>query len=355
MISKMKILAVIFSIVIVGSAATIAMSGDQENDKEDKDFSGTVYIVHLAELDAIYDHEIYILLSSEDGEPIYGFVEILPPKYYDRECKEEWEERECKEEDDWEDEEKDREEEGEEKEREMDRKEEEEKEEDPEDEEDEEREIEREEEEKEEPEDEEAEREEEEEEHEEEEVPEEEREIDREEEEDEEDEEEEDEEEDEEECEGCCGRDRDDDDCEERDREERYRKMGESRRKGRNAFRFSFKEGKGRFLLFPSSHRYLGATAKITIKSEGNVKLTPFIFVKDTDVVIFPDSEDEEGKYCEIKKDEKGIWYCFEDLMDSPDFEIDWDYDDPVLFIGKPKKEDFHDKEDWEKERKEKR
>jgi hypothetical protein len=85
------------------------------------------------------------------------------------------------------------------------------------------------------------------------------------------------------------------------------------------------------------------------------VKITPFIIVKNTDVVVYPDLKDEEGYYCEIERIRGGARYGFEDLMDSPDIECDWDYDDVVLFMGRPLKREYLEKEDVEKEQKEER
>jgi hypothetical protein len=326
MIGKMKILAIIFSLVIAGSAATLAMSGGQESDKGCRNAPKTVYVVHLAEVEARYNHEIYLLISSENGEPVCGFVEILPRKFEEREGKEEWEKEEYKE-----DEEKESKEEYEDDEKEGEKEEdrEEGREEDPDEDQEEEQERRREEEEDEE------------------------REGEREEEREEEDEECEVEcEEEEEECEeereeDCCRCDED-----EKDRDKRYRKKEDHRKR---AFRFNFKEGKGRILLFPSSHRSIGSTALITLKTQGEVKIIPFIYVKNTDVVVYPDSKDEEGYYCEIEKIKKGTRYSFEDLMDSPEIECDWDYDDVVLYIGQPQKKENLQKEDVEKDQKNER
>jgi hypothetical protein len=276
MIGKMKIFVLVFSLVIVGSATTLAMDGDQENDAGCKDAPKTMYAVHLAEVEAIYDHEIYLLISSDNGEPICGIVEILPPKFKEREYREE---RECREE-------KEREE-----------------------------------------------RDSKEEEHSEEEY--------------------EEEEEREEECDEERKDERSDDEeeCKEKERDECYRKKEERRHHRKNAFRFNFKEGKGRFLLFSSSHRCLGATALITLRTHGKVKITPFIYVKNTDVVVYPDSKDEEGQYCEIERIKGGVQYSFEDLLDSPEFECDWDYDDVILYMGQPFKKKYPQKEDEDPEK----
>lgn len=311
MIGKMKILALIFSFVIVGSTATLAMDGNQESDAGCRDAPKTVYAVHLAEVEAIYDHEIYLFISSDNGEPVCGIVEILPPKLKEREYREEWEEKECREDEEQEERESKEEE-------------------DPE-EENEKREEEREEE-----------HEEEQEEGREEEHEDEGREERR---------EEEYEDEDEEREEGRS----DDEELKERERDERYRKKKERRYHRRHAFRFYFKEGKGWFLLFPSSHRSLGATAVITLQTHGEVKITPFIYVKNTDMVVYPYSRDEEGHYCKIERIRKGVRYGFEDLMDNPEFECDWDYDDVILYIGRPHKRKCLDKEDVEKEQREER
>ena len=85
------------------------------------------------------------------------------------------------------------------------------------------------------------------------------------------------------------------------------------------------------------------------------MKISPFIYVKNTDVVVYPDSKDEEGQYCEIERIRGGVQYGFEDLMDSPEFECDWDYDDVILYIGRPLKKKCPHKEHMEKEQKEER
>ena len=99
----------------------------------------------------------------------------------------------------------------------------------------------------------------------------------------------------------------------------------------------------------------MGATAIITIRTQAKVKITPFINVKNTDVPIFPDSKDEEGQYCKIEKIKGGFQYYFEDLMDSPEIECDWDYDDVIVYIGQPKNKENIQKDDEKKEQKEKR
>jgi hypothetical protein len=261
MIAKMKILAIIFSLVIGGSAATLAIS--EENESGCRDAPETVYAVHLAEVEARYDHEIYLLISSEDGEPVCGIVYIIPPKLLEKECREDWEEKEGREEEE-------REERESEEERERDREEEEEEE---------------------------------------------------------------------------MGEEREEEDPDERSREKKKRLLSRKR-----SFRFNFEEGKGRLLLFPSSHRCLGATAMIIMRTQGEVRITPFIFVKNTDVVVYPDSEDEEGNYCKVERNRGRARYGFEDLLDSPDIECDWDYDDVVLCIKKlPKK---HEKKEGRNESK---
>jgi hypothetical protein len=300
MIVKMKIFAIVLSLVIGGSAATMAMAGDQDSDTGCKDAPKTTYAVHLAEVEALYDHEIYLIISSDNGEPICGFVEILPPKLLERECREEWEEKDCREDEEREERESEEEEDGEEAERDRERGEEEE---DPDDETEEER--------------------------------------------------EDDSREEDERSEEEDGRDEGRE--EERDRDEYRRQIEGKRFHEKRSFRFNFKEGKGRLLLFPSSHRCLGATAIITLQTQGEVRITPFIHVKDTDEYVYPDSEDEEGHYCEAERIRGGAKYCFEDLMDIPDMECDWDYDDAVLFIKKLPKEEYRHKKEVENEQKEER
>ncbi|UCG68557.1 MAG: hypothetical protein JSV09_12210 [Thermoplasmata archaeon] len=336
MIGKMKTLVLIFTLAISSFATTFVMTEDQESDTGCKDAPKTMYTVHLAEIEAIYDHEIYLIINSDNEEPICGYVEILPPKSRERECREEWEKREYKE-----DEEKEERElkEEERKDDEEEREEEEERREEEHEEGEEKREREREDEEEERDEEHEDEREEE---HEEDENHDVEREDD---EEDYEEECEEGEEREEERKDCCCC-------C---DKDKRHRKKEVRRYHRKRSFRFNFNEGEGRFLLFPSSHRFLGTTALITLQSHGKLKITPVIYVKNTDVVIFPDSKDEEGKYCEIERTRKGVRYGFEDLMGSSEFEYDWDYDDVVLYISRPLKKEYRPKEDVEKERKEER
>jgi hypothetical protein len=282
MIGKMKILVLVFSLVLGGSAATMAMSGGLESDSGCKDAPKTVYKVHLKDVEAIYDHYVFLQISSENGEPVCGTIEIFFPKLQEREYRKEresWEKEEGEEEDP--EEEYEEEERGEEERKEEERR--------------------------------------------------------------------------EGECEdgGCCREE--DEDCKERKLDERSRKKEGKRGEGKNAIRFNFKEGRGRFLLFPSSHRALGATAVITIQSYGKVKITPFIYVKNTGVVVYPDSKDEEGQYCKIERTREGVGYYFEDLMDSPELECDWDYDDVVLYMARPQKKEYRDKEDGEREEKEKR
>jgi hypothetical protein len=330
MIGKMKIVAIVLSLVIVSSAATLVMGGEQEREKGCKKAPKTLYKVHIAEVEALYDHEVYLLITSENGEPVCGFVEFFPPRLKEKEFREEWEDREYREDEDQEkreskdDDEKDREY----------------KEEEYEDEEDEEREEWEEEGEEEREDEENVEREYEEEDEEDEED---------EEREDREDEEEEKDREDREENE----KEREEEEKREKERREHYRKKEERKILKKRGFRF--KEGKGRFLLFPSSHRRLGTTALITIRSNSEVKITPFIVVKETDVVIFPDSKDSEGHYCEIERSKRGIRFGFEDQMGDLEYECDWDYDDVVLYISRPFRKEYRYKQEMETKQKEKR
>ncbi|UCE74786.1 MAG: hypothetical protein JSV56_03540 [Methanomassiliicoccales archaeon] len=285
MLAKVQIFALISALVLGGSAATMAMTQDDiifNPFRKDPD-KVTIFRVSLEEVEALYDHEVYVTITSENRKPIWGTLVLIPPKHEFEECPE-WEEDKdhchheeenecCHDEDEKEERERHEEEERREKEEEKEERE---------------------------GHDEEIEDKEEEEHHEKE--GKEEREG-----------QEEEQRKKEEEDWGC-----------EPKREKQYRKP--------DPFKFNFKEGKGRLLLFKSSHKFLGFTAEITVFSKEKAKVVPFIFVKDTKVFIYPDTMDDDGnRYCEIEELKEGARYGFEDQFESVEFECDWDYDDVVL------------------------
>lgn len=91
---------------------------------------------------------------------------------------------------------------------------------------------------------------------------------------------------------------------------------------------FEIEDGQGSILVFGSSHEAVGKVVKISVEGEGKVEVSPFIFVKNTEVYIH-----SEEVYCKIQEDNKTAIYAFEDLKDSKEFENDWDYNDVILNI----------------------
>ncbi len=282
MLGKVQILALLTVLVLSGSAATMAMTGGDFNDE--KPFHKTIFKVDLVKVEALYDHEVYIRIGSKEDGAIHGTVELIKLSHFFRECPEldhHKEEQKMCPDDEIHERDKELHEEDWEGEHQQD--------------EDDETHEEREEHEREDEED-----------------------------------REEDERDVEEECEKVHDREheRPHDEDRECDREqERFKpELG--------VFRFKFENGKGRLLLFPSSHKFLGFSAIVTVFSKGKVRVVPYIFVKNTKVHIFPDTVDDDGnRYCVIDKFDGRTRYGFEDLKDSPEFECDWDYDDVVFNV----------------------
>lgn len=294
MIGKIQMLAIISVLVLGGAAATVELPNDTFERKFRPEGH---YKVEVVEVDALFDHEIHLLIGSGDDKPLWGTVEIMPifrPQFE----RDEWDcDTEFPEEKD-EHKERPHEEEGEE-ERPC---EEEEKEERPHDEEEEE-------------EDEEYEK----------------------------DDCEEDHHEDEDPDDECC-REKEEreereesDEHHERDYKEEKSKRGEHKERFKGSmkkFKFEFKEGKGDLLLFPSSHDALDLVAHVTIFGVKEPIIEPYIHVIETKTDIYIDDSDDEGKrFCRIRKGRGIIGYGFEDMKDQ-DWN-DWDYNDVVLTIGK--------------------